>query len=106
VTKVSTSAALTRAGGLPTIVKYTAGHTPPRAPCSAATPSPRTPATDPPAAHSAAPEDHQKRAHEPALRVIEAWNAEENTHMRAVNAMLGFQPVDGWSVFQLPVPAT
>jgi GNAT superfamily N-acetyltransferase/RimJ/RimL family protein N-acetyltransferase len=46
------------------------------------------------------------RAHEPALRVIDAWNAEENTHMRAVNAMLGFQPVDGWSVFQLPVPAT
>jgi RimJ/RimL family protein N-acetyltransferase len=46
------------------------------------------------------------RAHEPALRVIDAWNAEENTHMRAVNAMLGFQPVDSWSVFQLSVPAT
>jgi GNAT superfamily N-acetyltransferase len=46
------------------------------------------------------------RAHEPALRVIDAWNAEENTHMRAVNAILGFQPVDGWSVFQLSVPAT
>jgi GNAT superfamily N-acetyltransferase/RimJ/RimL family protein N-acetyltransferase len=46
------------------------------------------------------------RAHVPALRVIDAWNAEENTQMRAVNAMLGFQPVDGWSVFQLPVPAT
>jgi hypothetical protein len=46
------------------------------------------------------------RSHEPALRVIDAWNAEENTHMRAVNALLGFQPVDGWSVFQLPVPAT
>jgi RimJ/RimL family protein N-acetyltransferase len=46
------------------------------------------------------------RAHEPALRVIDAWNAEENTHMRVVNAMLGFQPVDGWSVFQLSVPAT
>jgi GNAT superfamily N-acetyltransferase len=44
------------------------------------------------------------RAHEPALRVIDAWNAEENTHMRTVNALLGFQPVDGWSVFQLPVP--
>jgi GNAT superfamily N-acetyltransferase len=44
-------------------------------------------------------------AHEPALRVIDAWNAEENTHMRAINARLGFQPVDGWSVFQLPVPA-
>jgi GNAT superfamily N-acetyltransferase/RimJ/RimL family protein N-acetyltransferase len=46
------------------------------------------------------------RAHEPALHVIDAWNAEENTYMRAVNAMLGFQPVDGWSVFQLSVPAT
>jgi GNAT superfamily N-acetyltransferase len=45
------------------------------------------------------------RAHEPGLRVIDAWNAEENTHMRAVNALLGFQPVDGWSAFQLPVPA-
>jgi RimJ/RimL family protein N-acetyltransferase len=45
------------------------------------------------------------RAHEPALRVIDTWNAEENTHMRAVNAALGFQPVDGWPVFQLPVPA-
>lgn len=43
---------------------------------------------------------------EPTLRAIDAWNAEENTHMRAVNAVLGFQPVDAWSVFQLPVPAT
>jgi hypothetical protein len=31
------------------------------------------------------------RTHEPALRVIDAWNAEENTHMRALNAVLGFQ---------------
>jgi GNAT superfamily N-acetyltransferase len=46
------------------------------------------------------------RAREPALRVIDAWNAEENTHMRAVNAMLGFRPVDGWSVFHVSVPAT
>jgi GNAT superfamily N-acetyltransferase len=45
------------------------------------------------------------RAHQPALRVIDAWNAEENTHMRAVNEMLGFQPVDRWPIFQLPVPA-
>jgi GNAT superfamily N-acetyltransferase len=42
-------------------------------------------------------------AHEPALRVIDAWNAQDNTHMRAVNAQLGFEPVDGWPVFQLPV---
>ncbi|RZU13396.1 acetyltransferase (GNAT) family protein [Kribbella rubisoli] len=45
------------------------------------------------------------QANEPALRFIDAWNAEDNTHMRAVNAALGFEPVDGWSVFQLPVPA-
>jgi RimJ/RimL family protein N-acetyltransferase len=45
------------------------------------------------------------QAHQPALRVVEAWNAEENTHMRAVNTTLGFQPVDRWSVFQLPVRA-
>ncbi|MFC6157765.1 GNAT family N-acetyltransferase [Kribbella jiaozuonensis] len=44
------------------------------------------------------------QANEPQLRFIDAWNAEDNTHMRAVNAALGFLPVDGWSVFQLPVP--
>ena len=44
------------------------------------------------------------RTREPALRVMDAYNAEENTHMRAVNARLGFQPVDSWPVFQLPVP--
>jgi len=46
------------------------------------------------------------RTHEPALRVIDAYNAEENTHMRAVNTTLGFQPVDAWPTFQVPVPAT
>jgi GNAT superfamily N-acetyltransferase len=46
------------------------------------------------------------RANEPALRVIDAYNAEENTHMRAVNAALGFEPVDAWAVFQLPVPSS
>lgn len=45
------------------------------------------------------------QAHEPALEVINALNAEENTHMRAVNAQLGFEPVDTWSVHQLSVPA-
>lgn len=43
------------------------------------------------------------QANEPTLRFIDAWNAEDNTHMRAVNAALGFEPVDSWSVFQLPV---
>ena len=42
------------------------------------------------------------RAHEPALRVVDSWNAEQNTHMRAVNAVLGFEPVDSWPVFRLP----
>jgi len=44
------------------------------------------------------------RAHEPALRMVDALNAEDNTHMRTVNAALGFEPVDLWPVFQLPVP--
>jgi GNAT superfamily N-acetyltransferase len=43
------------------------------------------------------------RAHEPPLRIIDTWNAEDNTHMRAVNARLGFQPVDAWQVFHLRV---
>jgi GNAT superfamily N-acetyltransferase len=42
------------------------------------------------------------QAREPALRFVDAFNAEENTPMRAVNAALGFQPVDVWSAFQLP----
>ncbi|MFC9687525.1 GNAT family N-acetyltransferase [Kribbella sp. NPDC056951] len=45
------------------------------------------------------------RSQEPPLRVIESWNAEDNTHMRAVNALLGFHAVDSWSVFQFPVPS-
>jgi GNAT superfamily N-acetyltransferase/RimJ/RimL family protein N-acetyltransferase len=44
------------------------------------------------------------QANVPALHFIDAWNAEDNTHMRAVNAVLGFEPVDRWSVFQLAVP--
>ena len=44
-------------------------------------------------------------ANEPQLREIDTWNAEENTHMRSVNEMLGFRPVDRWPIWQLPVPA-
>jgi GNAT superfamily N-acetyltransferase len=40
---------------------------------------------------------------EPDLRFIDSWNAEENTHMRAVNEALGFRAVDAWVSFQLPV---
>ncbi|MFJ8580508.1 GNAT family N-acetyltransferase [Micromonospora sp. NPDC093277] len=39
--------------------------------------------------------------HEPALRVIDTWNAAENQHMIAINERLGFRPVDGWTNWQL-----
>jgi GNAT superfamily N-acetyltransferase len=45
------------------------------------------------------------RRHEPALLFVDAWNAEDNAPMRAVNAALGFRPVDAWAAFQLPVPS-
>lgn len=43
------------------------------------------------------------QSNEPTVRAVDAWNAEANTPMRAVNTTLGFHPVDRWSVFQLPV---
>ena len=46
------------------------------------------------------------RSHEPALTAVDAWNAEDNVHMRAVNTALGFQPVDAWSDFQIRVPTS
>jgi GNAT superfamily N-acetyltransferase len=45
------------------------------------------------------------RSHEPALRVIDTWNAESNTFMRAVNEQIGFRPVEYWDMWQIPVPA-
>jgi GNAT superfamily N-acetyltransferase len=38
---------------------------------------------------------------EPALRVIDTWNAAENSHMVAINEQLGFRPVDAWTDWQL-----
>ena len=38
--------------------------------------------------------------HEPALRVIDTWNAAANRHMIAINEALGFRPVDVWSKWQ------
>ncbi|MFD2767620.1 GNAT family N-acetyltransferase [Micromonospora eburnea] len=38
--------------------------------------------------------------HEPALRVIDTWNAAENRHMIAINEQLGFRPVDAWTNWQ------
>ncbi len=37
---------------------------------------------------------------EPALRVIDTWNAAVNAHMIAVNEAMGFRPVDGWNQWQ------
>jgi GNAT superfamily N-acetyltransferase len=40
------------------------------------------------------------RAHEPALRDIDTWNAAENAHMIAINEQVGFRAVDRWVNFQ------
>ncbi len=42
---------------------------------------------------------------EPALREIDTWNAESNSHMIAVNEAMGYRKVDLWQVWQFPVPA-
>jgi hypothetical protein len=44
------------------------------------------------------------RGHEPALRVIESWNAEENTHMRAVNC--GICPISKTLLPSVASPTT
>ncbi|MEV0152720.1 GNAT family N-acetyltransferase [Micromonospora sp. NPDC050686] len=41
--------------------------------------------------------------HEPALRVVDTWNAAENSHMVAINERLGFRPVDAWTDWQLTI---
>ncbi|MDG4768282.1 GNAT family N-acetyltransferase [Solwaraspora sp. WMMD406] len=38
--------------------------------------------------------------HEPALRVIDTWNADSNSHMIAINEAIGFRPVDIWHNWQ------
>ncbi|MEV4544916.1 GNAT family N-acetyltransferase [Micromonospora echinaurantiaca] len=42
-------------------------------------------------------------AHEPAVRVIDTFNAAENAHMVRINEQLGFRPVDGWTDWQLTI---
>lgn len=37
----------------------------------------------------------------PDLRTFDTWNAADNTHMIAVNAELGFEPLDRWAEVQL-----
>ncbi len=39
--------------------------------------------------------------HEPAVRVIDTWNAAGNSYMIAINEPLGFRPVDAWTNWQL-----
>lgn len=37
----------------------------------------------------------------PEVRYLNTWNADENTHMVAVNDALGYQSMEGWSEWQL-----
>jgi hypothetical protein len=40
---------------------------------------------------------------EPQLKWVVTGNADSNSHMVAINALLGFQPVDSWASWQLDV---
>lgn len=44
---------------------------------------------------------HHLLTHEPAVRVIDTWNAASNRYMVAINEQLGFRPVDAWDNWQL-----
>ncbi|MGC4877113.1 GNAT family N-acetyltransferase [Micromonospora sp. DT43] len=44
---------------------------------------------------------HHLLTHEPAVRVIDTWNAASNSYMVAINEQLGFRPVDAWTDWQL-----
>ncbi|MET8039733.1 GNAT family N-acetyltransferase [Micromonospora sp. NPDC005215] len=44
---------------------------------------------------------HHLLTHEPAVRVIDTWNAASNSYMVAINEQLGFRPVDCWTDWQL-----
>jgi GNAT superfamily N-acetyltransferase len=43
----------------------------------------------------------QVREREPALRVLNTWNAQQNDHMIAINEAMGFRPVDAWDAVQV-----
>jgi GNAT superfamily N-acetyltransferase len=43
------------------------------------------------------------RTHEPAVRVIDTWNAAVNDHMISINEAMGFRAVDAWQNWQLSV---
>jgi hypothetical protein len=38
---------------------------------------------------------------QPQVRYVNTWNADDNTHMIAVNEALGFRPMEGWGEWQL-----
>ncbi|MGW3614668.1 GNAT family N-acetyltransferase, partial [Micromonospora sp. NPDC005163] len=44
---------------------------------------------------------HHLLTHEPAVRVIDTFNAASNSYMVAINERLGFRPVDSWNNWQL-----
>ncbi|MFF5053470.1 GNAT family N-acetyltransferase [Micromonospora sp. NPDC000663] len=44
---------------------------------------------------------HHLLTHEPAVRVIDTFNAASNSYMVAINEQLGFRPVDAWTDWQL-----
>ncbi|MFG1916385.1 GNAT family N-acetyltransferase [Micromonospora sp. NPDC048898] len=44
---------------------------------------------------------HHLLTHEPAVRVIDTWNAASNSYMVAINEQFGFRPVDAWTDWQL-----
>jgi GNAT superfamily N-acetyltransferase len=38
--------------------------------------------------------------HEPALKIVDTWNASSNVHMIAINEAVGFRAVDAWHQWQ------
>lgn len=42
----------------------------------------------------------------PGLRAVDTVNAEQNTHMIAINDALGFRPLDAWIDWRYDVAAT
>ncbi|MGC5378755.1 GNAT family N-acetyltransferase [Micromonospora sp. DT68] len=44
---------------------------------------------------------HHLLTHEPAVRVVDTFNAASNSYMVAINERLGFRPVDSWNNWQL-----
>jgi hypothetical protein len=43
----------------------------------------------------------QVRTYEPALRLVDTWNADANSHLIAINEALGYRPVSRHSEWEL-----